>query len=60
MDLILGPFADAEIDRLTDEELQAFERLMDVVDTDLFQWITGERPVPEGYDTAVFRRIVGR
>jgi antitoxin CptB len=58
MDLILGPFADAEIAVIGEAELEEFERLMDVPDWDLFHWITGEKPVPQGFDTVLFRRIV--
>jgi antitoxin CptB len=57
IDLILGRFADAEIDRLTASELDDFERLMDVPEPDLYHWIaTGEAP-PAPYDSAVFRRL---
>lgn len=58
MDLILGPFADAEIAGMTEDELDFYEDLMNAPDLDLFDWITGQREVPPGYDTAVFRRIV--
>jgi antitoxin CptB len=57
MDLVLGRFADAEIDRLSDAELGEFELLMEALDRDLFQWLTGEAPVPANYDTAIFRRV---
>jgi antitoxin CptB len=59
MDLIMGRFADAEIARLTDAELDEFERLIEVPDADLFRWITGEVPTPENYDSPVFRRLKG-
>lgn len=58
MDLVLGEFADAEIDRLNDQELAAYEALLDVADAELFQWITGEKPVPEVHDTPLLRRLV--
>ena len=57
MDLIMGRFADAEIGTLTDDELDAFEALIEVPDRDLFRWITGETSVPENYDTGVYRRL---
>ena len=57
MDLIIGRFADAQIDRLPDAALDDFERLMEAPDPDLFAWITGARPVPANYDTALFRRL---
>lgn len=57
MDLVLGRFADAEIDRLTDVELHDYEQLMEAPDRDLFQWLTGETATPANFDTSVFRRI---
>lgn len=58
MDLILGRFADAEIGTLNDEEIEQYERLLDVPDIDLFNFMTGERIAPEAVDTPLFRRIV--
>ena len=53
----VGRFADAEIDKLDEREMDDFEVLMEAIDRDLFQWLTGEQPVPPNYDTAIFRRI---
>ncbi|MDO8534564.1 MAG: succinate dehydrogenase assembly factor 2, partial [Xanthobacteraceae bacterium] len=33
------------------------EALMEVPDSDLFVWISGQAPVPANYDTPVFRRL---
>jgi antitoxin CptB len=57
MDLIMGQFADAHIDKLTDAELDEFERLIEVPDRDLLTWLTGEQPTPENYDLAVYRKV---
>ncbi|GEP03681.1 succinate dehydrogenase assembly factor 2 [Methylobacterium oxalidis] len=57
MDLIMGRFADAEIGSLSETDLSAFEGLIEVPDRDLFRWLTGEAPVPENYDTPVYRRL---
>ena len=57
MDLILGRFADAEIDRLDDRELAAFEALLEEPDKDVFSWFCGEMPVPQRHDTAFFARL---
>ncbi|MEH6718838.1 MAG: succinate dehydrogenase assembly factor 2 [Aurantimonas endophytica] len=57
MDLVLGRFADSEIDRLTDAELGEYEYLMEAIDRDLFQWMTGEVETPAEHDTAIFRRV---
>ncbi|MEN5081526.1 succinate dehydrogenase assembly factor 2 [Bosea sp. TWI1241] len=57
MDLIMGRFADAEIAGFDEAELDEFERLIEVLDRDLLSWVTGEVPVPEDYDTALYRRL---
>ncbi len=57
MDLIMGRFADAAIDTMSDADLDDFERLIEVPDRDLFRWITGEDETPSNYDTAIFRRV---
>ncbi|MGN6548900.1 MAG: succinate dehydrogenase assembly factor 2 [Pararhizobium sp.] len=57
MDLVLGSFCDAEIAALTGAELDALETIMDQSDGELLKWVTGERSVPEAFDTPLFRRI---
>ncbi|KAA0970443.1 succinate dehydrogenase assembly factor 2 [Aureimonas fodinaquatilis] len=57
MDLVLGRFADAEIDKLTDDELTIYEHLIDAPDRQLFSWLTGTEETPEEYDTDIFARI---
>lgn len=46
MDLILGPFADTELAALTLGELEQYENLLELSDTDLLGWITGAKPLP--------------
>lgn len=58
VDLILGSFADGEIARLDTGELDILEALMNEADGDILKWVTGEKPVPEAHDTAVFARIL--
>ena len=57
MDLILGPFADARIDRLSDEEMKQFEALMDLSEHELYAWLTGSEPVAPDHDSAVYRAL---
>lgn len=57
MDLLMGRFADAEIDRLDDAALDDFEALIEVQDHDLFAWIADNEETPANYDTEVFRRL---
>src|SRR5205807_2049357 len=57
MDLILGRFADAALEQLTEAELAEFERLIDVPDRQLLAWVTGEAITPADHDTPLFRRL---
>ncbi len=57
MDLIMGRFADAFIGELNDLELDQFERLTEQPDPEMYNWISGEKPVPAEFDTALFRRM---
>ena len=41
VDLITGRFADAHIARLSETEVDDFERLMDVPEPDLLAWVMG-------------------
>lgn len=47
-DLILGRFADTRLSGLTPELLDAFERLLDEDDADIWGWLTG-KSTPEEY-----------
>ena len=57
VDLIMGRFADAAVDALSDDEIAEFERLIEVPDRELLAWVTGEASVPAAYDTPLFRRL---
>jgi len=57
MDLIMGRFGDAVIGDLSETDLGELERLAEVPDVDLYDWLTGGQPVPPAYDAALFRRL---
>jgi antitoxin CptB len=57
MDLIMGSFADHAVAQLSEQELDEFERLIEVPDRELLAWVTGEAEVPPDYDTHLLRRL---
>ncbi|MGU3494857.1 succinate dehydrogenase assembly factor 2 [Xanthobacteraceae bacterium A53D] len=57
MDLIMGRFADAHIETLTEDEVTAFEQMLLIEDPDLFNWVSGSIPAPDDVATPLFRRI---
>ena len=56
MDLMLGPFADACLDSLTEAELATYDRLLAENDQDLMAWLLGTAPVP-GWIAPMLDRI---
>ncbi len=58
MDLIMGGFADANVSDLSEGELDEFERIIELLDLDLYRWINGEAPVPPEHDTPLLRRLM--
>lgn len=55
MDLILGPFADAELAGLADAELEAYERLLEEPDWDLYAWVSGAAEPPAEHAPLIAR-----
>jgi antitoxin CptB len=56
-DLILGPFADRHVPHMDEAQLDAFERLLEVPDQDLYAWITDRLPTPPEWDGDLVREI---
>jgi antitoxin CptB len=46
-DLLLGPFADAILPTLAASDLNAYQKMLEHDDADLFAWITGQNPIPK-------------
>ena len=57
-DLILGRFADAYLAEMTVEELADFEKVLDRIDPELMDWITGREPVPANLRTPLLDRLL--
>lgn len=58
MDIILGQYSDEYIAGFSDAQLDEYEVLLEVLDRDLFKWVTGESEIPEAFDTPLFRDII--
>jgi antitoxin CptB len=57
MDIVYGRFADAAITTLSEVELNDLERLLELRDQQVFDWVIGAQMPPAEYDTALFRRL---
>lgn len=55
MDLILGRFADRSLAAMGERELAAYEALLAENDQDLYLWVTGVHPAPDGLAPLVAR-----
>jgi len=56
-DILLGGFLKANLETLSDDELLAFEALLEAKDHDIYAWITGALPVPANFDTPLLEKI---
>jgi antitoxin CptB len=59
MDLVMGRFADEHLPTMNEDELDEFERLLDVPDPQALAWITGGEHPPREFDTPLFARLCG-
>jgi antitoxin CptB len=57
MDLIVGRFADAHIDKFDDAGLDDFERLIEAPNAALYAWVIGAEDIPANYDTTVLASL---
>ena len=53
IDLLLGKFAEAHIPQFDAQQLTAYDRFLNNSDPDIFNWITGQEPVPPAEDNDV-------
>jgi antitoxin CptB len=58
MDLMLGGFATAHIERMTPSELDELEAVVGLADPELYAWIMGEAPVPPEHHSATLARLL--
>ena len=57
MDLIMGHFAEANLEFMTDVQLDQCEALMDAPDQDVYAWIVGTGDIPETYQGDVLEQL---
>ena len=57
MDVILQPFAEANLDGMDDAGLGLYDEMLNENDHDLYQWVSGQIAPPERY-AALIGRII--
>ncbi|MEM1077526.1 MAG: succinate dehydrogenase assembly factor 2 [Pseudomonadota bacterium] len=55
MDLILGPYADANLANMSAEEVEEFDALLKENDQDLYQWVSGQATPPAEFAALITR-----
>ena len=56
-DLLLGRFARANVETLSDEDIAAFEALLMESDNDIYNWITMKEPPPKIHATPLMTAL---
>jgi antitoxin CptB len=57
-DILLGQFARAHIGEFGTAELDQYEKLLQVGDNDIYDWIAGKTTPPAEVDTPVLRKLM--
>ena len=58
MDLIMGTFADVNVAAMDVAELDLFEELLNTPDPDVYDWISGQKPVPANVMNKVIEKLL--
>jgi len=57
-DLILGRFADTHLAGFDEAQLDRYEALLDCLDADIFDWVSGRAALPPEHDHDVTRLLL--
>jgi len=60
MDLILGPYSDADLQQLAVERIDEYEALLDENDHDLYSWFSGREVAPQRHQAMITTVMAGR
>ena len=58
MDVLLGRFADEYVMDFDETELGQYDRLLKNSDPDLYNWVSGNEPLPPSEDSAVMQMFM--
>lgn len=57
--IILGSFAESRLDSFSSDDLEEYQGIINESDVDLFNWMSGLRPIPTKYqDSAMFSHLL--
>lgn len=58
MDIVFSAFAVHVLADLPEAELDEYERILELPDTDLFAWATGRQPLPEDVRSPLLDKLL--
>lgn len=58
LDLLLGSFADQELEAMSEAQLDRYEALLDVPEPVIYAWLAGRAAPPAQFDHDVMRRLL--
>jgi antitoxin CptB len=58
MDMLVGNFADQNLERFTATELDEFERLLAVPDWEVYAWLIGQKEIPPNHQGPVLDQMI--
>lgn len=58
MDLIMGTFADVHVPAMDLQALDLYEELLHTPDPDVYDWISGQKPVPANMMNPVLEKLL--
>ncbi|MBV8094445.1 MAG: succinate dehydrogenase assembly factor 2 [Acetobacteraceae bacterium] len=56
-DILIGGFVSERLSGFTEADMGALEEILELPDPVLADWLTGRRPIPPEFDSAMLRRI---
>ncbi|MFC7290633.1 succinate dehydrogenase assembly factor 2 [Hirschia litorea] len=57
MDMMMGEFAEVNLEKMDDAGLEEFERLLDSPDQDVYGWIIGRETEPDAFKGPVMEML---
>ena len=58
MDLIMGTFAESNVPGMSVSELDLYEELLHTPDPDVYDWVSGQKPVPANVINPVVEKLL--
>ncbi|MGC6511404.1 MAG: succinate dehydrogenase assembly factor 2 [Parvibaculales bacterium] len=58
MDIIFSKFAETVLPDLPDDQLDDYERILELSDTDLFAWATGRQDMPQELSSPLLDQLL--